>query len=263
MMPAPIPTVALMAIVGLAVGSFLNVVVHRVGRQESIVFLGSRCASCDSPIKGRHNVPVLGWLLLRGRCRSCRCRINVRYPLVEAGTSLLFVAVTIRFGLAPQLPAYLYLATVGVGLALLDLDARRLPDTILLPSYVVSVLLLLPAGAAAPDPGVPARALAGMLALLVLFFALAVAFPNGLTFGEVKLAGLVGLHLGWLSWSALFITAVGSILIAAVSGVAAVVTKHGTRYMAVPLAPCLVAAGVLAVFVAAPLSSWYGSLIAV
>lgn len=262
MMPAPAPAVALIAVLGLAVGSFLNVVVHRVPRQESVVSPGSRCPSCATPIKGRHNVPVVGWLILRGRCHACRCRVSARYPLVEAGTGLLFAAVTARFGLTPQLPAYLYLAAVGTCLALMDLDARRLPDSIVLPSYVVSVLLLLPAGAAA-DAGVPARALAGMLALLVLFFAIAVAFPNGLTFGDVKVAGLIGLYLGWLSWSALFLTAVGSILLAAVTGVAAVATKQGTRHVAVPLAPCLVAAGVLAVFIAAPLSSWYGSLITV
>ena len=262
-MPTPAPLVVLIAVLGLAIGSFLNVVVYRVPRQESIVSPGSHCPTCSTPIKGRHNVPVLSWLVLRGRCHSCHERISLRYPLVEGGTALLFVALTLRFGLTLELPAYLYLAAVGIALALIDFDVRRLPDTIVLPSYVVSLLLLMPAGADAPSTAVTTRALGGMLALLVLFFALAAAYPNGLTFGDVKLAGLVGLYLGWLSWSALFITAIGSLLIAAVSGIGVIMTRNASRYIAVPLAPCLIGAGVLSLFVAAPLSTWYASLLTV
>ena len=261
-MTAPVPFVVLIAILGLAVGSFLNVIIYRVPRQESIVSPGSHCPSCNHPIKNRHNVPVVSWLVLRGRCHSCRAPISLRYPLVEAGTALLFASVTVRFGISPELPAYLYLAGIGIALALIDFDVRRLPDTIVLPSYVVSLLLLLPAGAEAADNAVPLRALAGMLALLVLFFALAAAYPNGLTFGDVKLAGLVGLYLGWLSWSAVFLTAVGSLLIAAVVGIGVVVARNASRYIAIPLAPCLLSAGVLSVFLASPLSAWYASLLA-
>jgi len=262
-MPAPLPLIVLIGVLGLAVGSFLNVVVYRVPRQESIVSPGSHCPTCSTPIKGRHNVPVLSWLVLRGRCYSCHERISLRYPLVEAGTALLFVAITVRFGLTLELPAYLYLGGVGIVLALIDFDVRRLPDTIVLPSYVVSLLLLLPAGADSASMAVTTRALGGMLALLVLFFALAAAYPNGLTFGDVKLAGLVGLYLGWLSWSALFLTAVGSLLIAALAGIGVIATRNASRYIAVPLAPCLISAGVLSVFVAAPLSTWYASLLTV
>ena len=262
-MSAPIPFVAVLGVLGLAVGSFLNVVVYRVPRQESLLAPGSHCPSCDTPIKARHNVPIVSWLVLGGRCHACRGPISVRYPLVEAGTGVLFAAVTMRFGITAQLPAYLYLAAVGLALALIDFDVRRLPDAIVLPSYVVSLLLLLPAGAAAEDGSVAVRSLAGMFALLVLFFALAAAYPSGLTFGDVKLAGLVGLYLGWLSWSALFLTAVGSLLIAAVCGITAVATRNASRYVVVPLAPCLIGAGVLSLFLAAPLGAWYGSLIPV
>ena len=104
----------LTGLLGLAVGSFLNVVIYRVPRQESIVKPGSHCPRCNEPIKGRHNVPLLSYLVLRGRCHACRSRISPRYPLVEAGTAALFVAITLRFGLTPQLPAYLYLAAVGI-----------------------------------------------------------------------------------------------------------------------------------------------------
>jgi leader peptidase (prepilin peptidase)/N-methyltransferase len=137
----------------------------------------------------------------------------------------------------------------------------KLPDSILLPAYVVTVMMLMPAGAAAADWHAAIRSLAGMAALLALFFALAMAYPNGLGLAEVKLAGLIGLYIGWLSWSALFITAVGSLLVACVGGTLAVVTRHATRNFAVPLGPCLVSAAVLTLFVAAPIGNWYGSLL--
>jgi leader peptidase (prepilin peptidase)/N-methyltransferase len=177
------------------------------------------------------------------------------------GTALLFGAVAMRFGFSAELPAYLYLVAVGVALALIDLDLRHLPDSVIMPSYVITVVLLMPAGAQDADWHAGVRALGGMAALLVLFFALALAYPNGLDFGDVKLAGLVGLYLGWLSWNALFLTAAGSLFIACVTGVAAVLAKHPTRNLAVPIGPCLVSAAVLALFVTAPVSSWYGSLL--
>jgi leader peptidase (prepilin peptidase) / N-methyltransferase len=260
---APELIVVAVGLLGVAVGSFLNVVIYRVPRDESVVSPGSHCPSCATPIKARHNVPLLSWLVLRGRCHSCKSPISARYPLVEAGTGLLFAAIAVRFGLSLQLPAYLYLAGLGVTLAMIDFDMRRLPDTIILPSYVVSVLLLLPAGAKDANWHVAERALGGMAAMLCLFFALAVSYPNGLGFGNVKFAGLVGLYLGWLSWDALFLAAVGSFVIAAVGGMTAVATKHATRHLAVPIGPCLVSSAVLALFLAAPIATWYGSLITV
>lgn len=262
-MIAPWPVVAGIGLIGLAIGSFLNVVIYRVPRHESIIFPPSHCPNCESPIKHWQNVPVLSWALLRGRCHSCHCRISARYPLVEAGTAALFVAVTLRFGLSLQLPAYLYLGATAVALVLIEFDVRRIPDSIVLPSYVIGITLLMPAGAEAGDSWEAWRALSGMVALLAIFFALALAYPNGLGFGDVKLAGLVGIYLGWLSWSALFLTAVGSFVIAAIGGSAALATKQGSRSVAVPLGPCLIGAAVLALFAAAPISHWYGSMITV
>ena len=146
----------------------------------------------------------------------------------------------------------------GLGRGLLF---AKLSDSVLLPAYVVTLMMLLPAGAAAADWNAAVRSLAGMIALLALFFALAMAYPNGLDLAEVKLAGLIGLYIGWLSWSALFITAVGSLLLACVGGTLAIVTRHATRNLAVPLGPCLISAAALALFVAAPISNWYGSLL--
>ena len=117
-----------------------------------------------------------------------------------------------------QLPAYLYLAAIGVTLAMIDFDVRRLPDSIVLPSYVVSVLLLMPAGAVTGDWWVAARALLGMAALWIIYFVLALAYPNGMGFGDVKLAGLLGLYLGWLGWGALLIGGFGAFVIGGLGG---------------------------------------------
>ncbi|MBV9920205.1 MAG: prepilin peptidase, partial [Pseudonocardia sp.] len=111
----------LAAVLGLVVGSFLNVVIHRVPAEQSLLVPRSYCPDCGQAIRPWHNVPVLGWLALRGRCAHCGGRISIRYPLVEAGTATLFVALTARFGLSLELPAYLYLASIAVALAVIDL----------------------------------------------------------------------------------------------------------------------------------------------
>lgn len=259
-MTTPWPIVAIAVVLGLAIGSFLNVVIYRVPRCESIVSPGSHCPRCNTPIKGRHNVPVLGWLALRGRCACCKLPISVRYPLVEAATGLLFGAITLRFGISIELPAYLYLVAIAVTLAMIDFDVRELPDSIVLPSYIVGVLLLMPAGAVSGDLNAAERGLAGMAAMFVLYFALALAYPNGLNLSEVKLAGLLGLYLGYLSWAALLFGAFGGFLIVVVSGSTTKSITRARRNLAVPVGPCLIGASILALFLTAPVTGWYGSL---
>src|SRR5438270_741255 len=112
-------------VLGLAVGSFLNVVIYRVPRGESVVSPPSHCPRCDSAILARHNVPVLGWLVLRGQCHRCRLPISVRYPVVEATTGVLFAAVALRLGVTASVAPFLYLAAVAVALAMVDIDLRH------------------------------------------------------------------------------------------------------------------------------------------
>ncbi|WP_448629394.1 prepilin peptidase [Cellulomonas soli] len=135
-------TALLLLPLGLAVGSFLNVVIWRVPQGMSVVRPPSACPRCEHPIRGRDNVPVLSWLLLRGRCRDCRAPISIRYPLVETATGILFVASGLFAGPTWVLPALLYLVSITVALVLIDIDTRRLPDTIVLPSYLVTLALL-------------------------------------------------------------------------------------------------------------------------
>lgn len=248
------------AVLGLLVGSFLNVVIHRVPRDESLVRPASHCPHCGAAVRRRHNVPVLGWLLLGGRCADCRTPIGVRYPLVEAATAVLFAAVAARFGLTPELPAYLYLAAVAVALAAIDLDVQRLPDRIVLPSYVVAVLLLLPATVAGPGWTAVARGLAAA-ALLYAGYWLLWRFPRGMGGGDVKLAPLLGLYLGWLGWSAVAVGAFAGFLLGGVVGIALLAARVAHRRSRIPFGPFMLAGAFLAIFSAAPIADWYGSLL--
>lgn len=257
------PLIAAAGVLGLVVGSFLNVVIHRVPRNESLLRPGSRCPHCEVAIRPWHNVPVVGWLALRGRCAHCGHRVSPRYPLVEAGTALLFMATAARFGLTAELPAYLYLAAITVALAVIDLDVHRLPNSIVLPSYVVAALLLLPAVAADRDWSSAGRGLLAMAALWSFYFALAWLYPGGMGFGDVKLAGLLGLYLGWLGWSSVVVGTFAGFVLGGLVGALLLLTRRAGRKTAIAFGPYMLAGAMLALFAAHPIADWYGSLLTV
>jgi len=236
---------------GLAVGSFLNVVIYRVPAGESVVSPPSRCRSCGVRIRNRHNIPVFGWLLLRGTCYDCKAPISARYPLVEAATGGLFAAVTWRL-LAIDLPwalaAYLYLAAAGIALAMIDIDVKRLPDKIVLPSYAVVAVLLTVAAIGDHDWWPLARAAIGAGSLFAFYFALVLAYPAGMGFGDVKLAGVLGALMGYLSWSALIVATFGAFLLGAVVGVTLILASRGGRKTAIPFGPFMIGAALITVF---------------
>jgi leader peptidase (prepilin peptidase) / N-methyltransferase len=261
--PAALPV--LMLLLGLLVGSFLNVVIHRVPRGGSLLRPGSRCPACERPIRARHNIPVFGWLLLRGRCADCGARISPRYPLVELATGLLFAAVTVRLDTLDQLsalPAYLYFTAAGIALAMIDLDCRRLPNAIVLPSYPVLAVLLAVAAGARGEWWPLARAGLAAAALLGFFLAVALAYPAGMGLGDVKLAGVVGGVLGYLSWAALAIGAFLGFLLGAIIGVALVAAGRGGRKTMVPFGPFMITGALVAVFAADPIATFYADMMA-
>jgi leader peptidase (prepilin peptidase) / N-methyltransferase len=251
------------AVLGLLVGSFLNVVIWRVPRGESVVRPVSHCPGCSAPVRPRDNVPVLSWLLLRARCRTCGVQISGRYPLVEFGTGVVFAVLTARLGPAWALPAFLYIAAVGIALAVIDWDTRRLPNALTLPSYAVGIALL--AGAAAIDGSwsMLLRAALGMVALFGLYFALAFVYPAGMGFGDVKLAGLLGLYLGWLGWGTWCVGAFAGFLLGAIGGGVVIATRRGGRKTAIPFGPFMLAGALVAILAGAPLVSAYLSLLGV
>lgn len=250
----------LVGVLGLAVGSFVNVVISRVPLGESMVSPPSRCPSCQAPIRGRHNVPVVGWLMLRGRCADCRAPIAVRYPLVELVTAVVFVAVAAKMQdlrLVGALPAMLYFSAVGIALAVIDLTVRRLPNVIVLSTYPILAVLLTGASLVQHDSWALARAAIGCAALFGFFFALALAYPAGMGYGDVKLAGVLGLILGYLSWSALLVGAFAGFLFGALAGLAVLASRRGGRKSAIPFGPFMVAGALVAILGADVLARVY------
>lgn len=249
---------------GLAVGSFLTVVIHRVPRGEPLLTPRSYCPRCDTPIRWWHTVPLLGWLVLRGRCAACGAAIGRQYPLVEVVTALLLVAVTVRLQdlrLLAAVPAFLYVTAVGVALAVIDLQTRRLPNALVLPSYPVLAGLLAVAAAWQGDWWAFARAVIGGAVLFAFFFAVAFLNPAGMGFGDVKLAGLLGAVLAYLSWPALAVGAFAGLLLGAIVGVALLASGRCGRTTALPFGPFLAAGALLGLFVAEPVAAWYATLL--
>jgi leader peptidase (prepilin peptidase) / N-methyltransferase len=243
-------------LLGLAIGSFLNVVIHRVPVGLSVVS-PSRCPDCGTSIRARHHVPVVGWLVLRGSCADCRGPIPIRYPAVELLTGALFVLVTwrvVHLDQLPALPALLTFTALGIAVGVIDLDTRRLPDALVLPAYPVLAVLLVAAAAVRDDWWAAARAGLGALALFAFFFALALISPRGMGFGDVKLAGVIGLVLGYLSWSALLLGGFAGFFLGAVVGVAMLASGAGTRMTALPFGPFMVLGALAGLWLTGPVT---------
>jgi leader peptidase (prepilin peptidase)/N-methyltransferase len=249
--------VAFCAVLGLAIGSFLNVVIWRVPRGESIASPPSACPGCDTPIRPRDNVPVVSWLLLRRRCRDCGEPISARYPAVEAGTAVAFAGVAAYFGLVAHLPAFLYLTAIAIALALIDVDVHRLPNAIVLPSYIVGAALLAAPSLIEGDYGQLARAAIGAVALYAFYFVLVLVYPSGMGFGDVKLAGLLGMYLAWLGWAELAVGAFGGFLIGGVAGLGLMLSGKAGRKSKIPFGPYMLIGAFAGIFFGDAVAGWY------
>jgi leader peptidase (prepilin peptidase) / N-methyltransferase len=242
--------VVLALLFGLVIGSFLNVVAHRLPRGESLAHPGSRCPRCGTPVKPYDNVPVLSWLVLRGRCRHCGEPISVRYPLVELATGLLFAAVVLARDDAVDIVLGLLLVTALVPIMLIDLERRLIPNAITLPAAIagVAAILLL-------DTDLILEALVAAAAAGGFFLLAAVLYPRGMGMGDVKLAGLLGLYLGRGVGPALFAALILGVLVGAV-----IIARKGAsagRKTAVPFGPFLAVGGLLGFFVGDGLADDY------
>lgn len=244
-------------ILGLVIGSFLNVVIWRVPRDESVVSPPSACPGCGASISSRDNIPVLSWLLLKGRCRACGEPISKQYPIVEAATALLFVATFLWLGLDWALPAFLYLAAISVALFMIDLQHKRLPDRIVLPSYLVSLaLLVIPAALDGAWDSLLRAALAGA-ALFVFYFALAFIYPAGMGGGDIKLAGVLGIYLGWVGWGAVVVGGFAGFFLGAVLGVGLMLVGLAGRKSKVPFGPFMILGTYVGLLWGQGIADWY------
>jgi leader peptidase (prepilin peptidase)/N-methyltransferase len=248
---ASAPEIVVAGLFGGVIGSFLNVVAHRVPRGESLVSPGSHCPACDAPVRPYDNVPVVSWLLLRGRCRNCEARISPRYPLVELATAVTFAAVVAARGFDDDLVLELPLVAALIALAAIDLDLKLLPNKIVYPLAVYGVI----ATALVDRDDLLENLIAGAGAFAFLFAAV-LAYPRGMGMGDVKLAGAMGLYLG--------LSVIPALLVAFLSGSVvgvAILAREGAaaRKKAVPFGVFLALGGIVGVLAGPELIDAYES----
>ena len=235
---------------GAIIGSFLNVVAYRLPRKESLAHPPSRCPHCGEPVKPYDNVPVLSWLILRGRCRHCKGPISPRYPLVELGTGILCALVVVTKGADRDVWLGLVFVVLLVPIALIDLDHRIIPNKLTGPGAVAAIVLLV---ALYPDDLVEhliAAAAAGGFLLVT-----AIVYPAGMGMGDVKLVGMMGLFLGAAVAPAVLI----SLLLGSVIG-AVIIARKGAkegRKTAIPFGPYLAIGGLIGLYVGDAIVDWY------
>ena len=245
------PALAAAALVpGLALGSFLNVVAARLPLKRSLAAPRSACMACAAEIRWRDNIPVLSYVFLRGRCRSCRIRISLRYPAVEVTTALLLAACVAVFGLTLEAALAAFFCAVLVALSAIDLEHRILPDRLTVPSTVVVLAVQ-----TALHPSIEWAL--GALAASLFLFAAVLAYPAGMGMGDVKLALLLGAMLGRNAAVALMVGMLAALVPAVV-----VLARHGAagRKMAIPFGPFLALGAVVALFVGDRLLAAYLTL---
>jgi leader peptidase (prepilin peptidase)/N-methyltransferase len=240
--------IGLCALLGLAIGSFLNVVIYRAPQGLSVVTPRSACPSCGTPIAERDNIPVVSWLLLRGRCRHCQEPISLRYPLVELACAGLFAGTAARFGYDWALPAFLVLFAGLLALSIIDIETLLLPKKIVWPlSGLVAALLLIAAALTGRWHDLLVGAICGAVWFGV-FFVLNLASPRLLGFGDVRLSPVLGLALGWLGVRYVLLGFFAANLIGAVIGIALIVGKRMNRQRMMPYGVFLALGCAVAVF---------------
>ena len=236
------------AAVGLVIGSWLSTVIARVPHRQSLLRPPPQCPRCAARLRTADMIPVAGWLRRRGRCRDCGEPFGRWYLAAELVTAVSFAALALRLGFSPVLPAFCYLAAVGVALAIIDIQHKRLPDALTLTSYPVALVLLGLAALGTADGGRHVLdALIGMAAVGLFYLLQALIYPAGMGWGDVKLSGLIGLYLGWLGAAVTVEGVLAGYLVAAATGIGLLVARRATRKSHIPFGPFMLAGALIAI----------------
>ena len=255
----PIVAPVVLVLFGLVIGSFLNVVAYRIPLGRSVSHPPSACPNCETPIQPRDNVPVVSWLVLRGRCRHCGEPISVRYAIVEAGHAALWVLTYLVVGLQWVLPAYLWFVSVTVTLILTDLDHHRIPNRILYPGFVVGLVLLAIGSWVDGDVEQMLPALAGAVGYFSILLLVALATRGGFGFGDVKLAALLGLFAGYVGLGSALVAFFLGIFIGGLVAILLLVARRRDRKAEIAFGPPMIVGAWLAVpYGAELLTRWLG-----
>ena len=264
MPPLDIVLLIFAVLFGLVFGSFLNVCIVRLPRGESVVSPRSHCVTCNQPVRTRDNIPLLSWLLLRGRCRDCRARISIRYPLVELATAILFGSCFVRFGVGIECVGMAVFCWLLLGLLLMDAETFLLPDAFTVPGTVLGFVYN--GGSEESVARGIERSMVGAVAIAGFLWAVSLVYRamrrrEGMGLGDVKLGAMLGAWLGWkLGGVSLFL----AIVTGAVAGLSIVIhhrrnndAGRNVGGLRVPFGAFLAAAGMLTVFAGVPLLHWY------
>lgn len=252
LMPSPFALV-LAAILGLAVGSFLNVCIYRIPKNQSLLFPGSRCGGCGRPLRWFDNIPVASYVALRARCGQCGASISIRYPIVELITAVLFVLVVAVTPPGVLLASRLLLTSILIVLFAIDLELQILPNVITLPGLAVGL-----AFSAFAPPGLRDALLGAALGAGVLY-GIAAAYSwvrgeEGLGMGDVKMLALIGAFLGW---RAVLLTLLMSSFSGALVGIMVIASQRGGLQYALPFGTFLAVGAFIAMLVGEPILHWY------
>jgi leader peptidase (prepilin peptidase)/N-methyltransferase len=241
-------------VLGAILGSFLNVCIWRIPAGQSILFPASRCQGCETPIRAYDNIPVLSYLLLRGRCRACGAVISARYPLVEGLMGVMLVLLLYRFDVSPALAVYAVFVGALIVITFIDIDHQIIPDVISLPGIVLGVVFaLLGVGPPLVDSVIGVLLGGGLLWAVAAGYH-AVTGREGMGGGDIKLLAMIGAFLGW---RAVLVTVLLGSLTGAVVGGAIIFYQGGDSRVPIPFGPFLAAGAVCALFFGDALIEWY------
>lgn len=266
--------IALVAVLGLVIGSFLNVVIYRLPDKQSLSQPGSHCMSCGHQLAWWENIPLLSWLALRGRCRSCGTRISVQYPAVEALTAVLFGVAAYTVGqpiveatdpaqiiaAVAVLLAALWFIAAAIALAAIDLRTKLLPNRIIYPSIVVIAMLETVAAMFSGAWGNLLTAVLGLVTIGGLYLLVAFISPRGMGLGDVKYAALIGLTLGWHGWGMTVTGIILPFLIGAVVAIVLLLARRAGRKTGIPFGPSMSLGATITLLWGKPLLTWYLAL---
>lgn len=240
---------------GLAAGAGVAVLVARAPGRGDAPRPPGRCPRCGDRFRAADMIPLAGWMRMRGRCRACGRPVGAWRPAVELATAAVFLALALRLGPSPVLPAYCYLGVVGVALAVIDARHLSLPDQLTLPSYPIALALLAAGALTAPGGGRRGlEAVIGMGAALLLFFLfLVVDYPAGADGSDVKLAGLLGLYLGWFGLPAFLAWIVAALALTGAAVAVRAAAARTRRRSPAPLGACMLAAALAVILASAAL----------
>lgn len=253
--------VAAAAILGLVFGSFATVVAHRLPRDESVVTGRSKCPNCGRTITAIENIPVISYVVLRGRCRGCGARISPRYPLIELGTAVLFALAAWKFGFTAEAFVFAAFFWALVVLTVIDFEHKLLPDRIVYPTFVIAWVSLIVIALVREDLAPLVNAGIGAVVFGGFFFLVALIYPAGMGGGDIKLAFVLGTMLGFVEGIGVVLVGMFlSFLVGAAAGIGVMVATGKGRKSQVPFGPFLALGTILAIFWGRPLLDEYTSL---